>query len=260
LSDDEYEAFVRYLFEEHVRPRLPLIRRRFRGPHFEDEFTWAFDQLRDADRVVNFINATSSFEDPPYEMLTPQGLARTIAKAESGVRFHNRMAGESGVSDALDSHFEALASGLRQDSLPPQEAEALRSLGFDDVAEHINGIVYAVRTTAQDRGYGTNEVPVSRRLTEVEERLDRAEEEHRGMAQESEERQSSSEPRRKSRRWFKGLGQIIQGAAMSLANIALAAGMLPLPVSPETRTWGSLASATAGIGTLLNGIGDLRGE
>jgi hypothetical protein len=65
---------------------------------------------------------------------------------------------------------------------------------------------------------------------------------------------------KKSRRWFKGLGQIAQGAAFSIANVALAMGALQFQVSPETQTWGAIASVTTGIGTVLSGIGDLRNE
>lgn len=65
---------------------------------------------------------------------------------------------------------------------------------------------------------------------------------------------------KKSRRWFKGIGNIAQGAALSIANISLAIGALKLPVSPETQTWGAIASVTTGIGTVLSGIGELRNE
>jgi hypothetical protein len=71
---------------------------------------------------------------------------------------------------------------------------------------------------------------------------------------------SSKKIPKKSRRWFKGLGQISQGAALSIANIGLAINVFKLPVSPETKTWGAIASVTTGIGTVLNGIGDLRNE
>lgn len=64
----------------------------------------------------------------------------------------------------------------------------------------------------------------------------------------------------KSRRWFKGVGQIAQGSALSIADVALAIGVLKLPVSAETQSWGALASVAAGFGTLLNGVGDLRHE
>jgi hypothetical protein len=76
----------------------------------------------------------------------------------------------------------------------------------------------------------------------------------------SQGKEVSNEAPKKSRRWFKGLGQIGQGAALSIANVALAVGVIAFPVSPETQTWGALASVATGIGTVLNGVGELRNE
>jgi len=78
------------------------------------------------------------------------------------------------------------------------------------------------------------------------------------MALELKEPESSQNAPKKSRRWFKGVGQVAQGSALSIANVALAIGVLKLPVSAETQTWGAIASVATGIGTVLNGVGDLR--
>jgi hypothetical protein len=89
--------------------------------------------------------------------------------------------------------------------------------------------------------------------------LDRAEKEFEQLKKLEPER-LTEKTSKKSRRWFKGLGQIGQGAALSIANVALAVGVIRFPVSPETQTWGALASVATGIGTVLNGVGDLRSE
>lgn len=73
-------------------------------------------------------------------------------------------------------------------------------------------------------------------------------------------KEPSSEVPKKSRRWFKGVGQIAQGSALSIADVALVIGVLKLPVSAETQTLGALASVATGIGTVLKGVGDLRNE
>lgn len=65
---------------------------------------------------------------------------------------------------------------------------------------------------------------------------------------------------RKHRRWWKGLGQIAEGAALAVADVGIAVGAFKLPVSPETQTYGLVVSAAAGMGKIMNGLGDLRGE
>jgi hypothetical protein len=262
MEDEEYDAFLRYLFEEHIQPRLPLLISR-RLHHFEDEFGWSLERLRHAKQILNHIRDLGPRQEDPYRIFTAEALATAIGDVESGVRFHNTVAEASGVLDALDAHFDALCAGLRPEHLPTDEAQILTSLGFPELAQHLPGIVYMVSSDAQRGRYGTKELPVSSRLSSLVERLDRVRKEHNElaeMARQPEKERPREPPQRKPRRWFKGLGQIAQGAVMSIADIAVAAGALHLPISPETRTWGMLASATAGVGTLLSGVGDLRGE
>ena len=45
-----------------------------------------------------------------------------------------------------------------------------------------------------------------------------------------------------------------------MGNIGLAFDLLGFPVSAETKTWGSVVSVTTGVGLIMSGVGDLRGE
>ena len=72
-------------------------------------------------------------------------------------------------------------------------------------------------------------------------------------------KESDDQPR-KSRRWFKGLGQIAQGSALSIANVGLAMGAITIPVATETASWGAIVSSITGVGMVLNGIGEFWGE
>jgi hypothetical protein len=59
------------------------------------------------------------------------------------------------------------------------------------------------------------------------------------------------------RAWFSGLGKICAGTGLTFANLWLASASLPLkPASGSTV----IASATLGFGTILEGLGKLRGE
>jgi hypothetical protein len=96
-------------------------------------------------------------------------------------------------------------------------------------------------------------------LERIEEQLDQAGKQFDELRK-LEPEQIQQTKKKRSRRWFKGLGHISQGAALSIANVALAIGVIHFPVSPETQTWGALASVATGIGTILNGVGDLLNE
>ena len=103
------------------------------------------------------------------------------------------------------------------------------------------------------------EVGLRTQLTQIEERLEASAKQFSEF-QEAAKKKGDTEPPKKSRRWFKGLGQIAQGAALSIADVALAVGALHFPVSPETQTWGAVASVATGVGTIFSGMGDLRSE
>ena len=247
-NSQDFDAFLEYLFETQIQPRLPLVRNRHRH-HFEDEFELALGQLRWTNRVLTFIEQSGG---DPYSTFKDEALANTIADASYGVRFHNRIAEESGLFDVLDDHYSEIAAGIEPRHLPPQEADTLRALGFSEVADHLPAILHMIRNRASRPREGR----ISQTLGGLPERLEAAQQQHRDSQKES----RPSDLPRKSRRWFKGLGQVVQGSAMSIADIALAAGTLHLPVSPETRSWGTIASTTAGVGMILGGVGDIKGE
>lgn len=48
--------------------------------------------------------------------------------------------------------------------------------------------------------------------------------------------------------------EFLERLRVAIADVALAVGALKFPVSPETQTWGSVASVATGIGTILSGV------
>lgn len=156
-------------------------------------------------------------------------------------------------------------------NLPAEELVVLRTHGFEISKDDLERAVYRVRQTARPSQH--REITPSRALSAAGEALEEAaatyqanedaQREHlRMLARDENEapRHARNPPERKQPRIFKGLGQIVQGAAMTVADVGLAVGAFHFPVSPETQSWGALASVTAGVGTVMNGVGDLRGE
>ena len=97
----------------------------------------------------------------------------------------------------------------------------------------------------------------------AEENIEKHRAERRAFAESTGEpsaREGPDEAPKKQRRWWKGLGQIVQGAAISGADIGLALGVLHIPIPKGGETYGVVMSVTAGVGTVMNGVGDLWGE
>jgi hypothetical protein len=124
-------------------------------------------------------------------------------------------------------------------------------------------LVYRAKAWLERRERQSRDLSLRQELRSVEEKLEKADAEFQEQVDAATkhlpEATSKNFPK-KSRRWFKGLGQISQGTALSIADIGLAISVLKLPVSPEAQTWGAIVSVITGIGTVLNGIGDLRNE
>lgn len=258
MTDDEYRAFLTVLFKRHVRPRLPRVRSRFHH-HMMEEWSYHLDQAQRAARVLRYIEAYCGDGDDPYETFTLERLSRAVNDTRSCLEFSNRSVDESGFIDAYEGHVSEILMGLRPEHLPDLDKEVLRDMGSPDPETELAELVFRVRAERERSVTMRQEVSVRQQLRNVEERVARAAQEFDELKKSQAERESTGMPK-KPRRWFKALGQIGQGAALSIANVALAVGAIHFPVSPETQTWGAVASVTTGIGTVLSGVGDLRNE
>jgi hypothetical protein len=163
---------------------------------------------------------------------------------------------------------------MKPEHLPPGEAELLRTLGFPDAADSLPGLIYLVREHAETSA-ARNRVLPGTEMRNLRERLDQVAQDHARLSEIEEEiaalkhgnKEASAEPMRRlgeeaeskkrPRRWWKGIGQIVQGAGISLGDAAVACGLGAAGVAPA---WTALVSVTLGVGTIMSGIGDLHNE
>jgi len=256
MNDQEYAEFMSYLFERHVRPRMSRLRRRL-DHHMKEEVHNHLDRAERSARIFRFIESYCEDSDDVYRTFTPDSLARSTADVRYSLTFNTRITEEGGFLDAYEEHEQEILSCLKPEHLPEADKEIIREIGSVNPDVELRSLVYAAKEKIRERPY--REVSVSQEMRNFEKRLDQAEQSFRKVAELEEPEMNNGRPK-KSRRWFKGVGQIAQGSALSIADVALAIGVLKLPVSAETATWGALASVATGIGTVLNGIGDLRNE
>lgn len=258
MTDEEYREFLAILTRRYVQPKIPRLRRRFHH-RMEDEWLYHLDQAERAARMLRFIENNCNDDDDVYRTFTLDRIASAVSDTRWSLQFSNRTIEEAGFLDAFEPHANEILAGLRPEHLPKADKEVLREMGSPDADAELAELVFRARAYRQRIEHMRNEVPTQQLLHQVEDRLDRATQQFDELKK-LEPEQLAKETPKKSRRWFKGLGQIAQGAALSIANVALAAGLIQFPVSPETQTWGALASVATGIGTVLNGVGDLRSE
>lgn len=254
----EYRAFLDYVYDQYVRSRTLRLRGKY-GPLIYHERYFELDRvmagLRRAVATTEYIRKHCGSDPDVYRIFTPEHIANIVSDVHRAVRFHNRIAEEAGFTEALDAHLEEIVADLDIEHLPEEDLEILRDLGSADPRTELMAMIYLVKKRLARLARYSDNLPPSRELSRAEEILSGEVEEFQSRTE-----NSNLEPPQKPRRWFKGLGQIAQGTALSIGNIALAAGALALPVSPETATWGAITSSATGVGMISNGIGELRGE
>jgi len=256
MTDDEYREFLAFLFEHYVRQRLPRVRRRFHH-HMMEEWHYHLDQAVQAAQVLRFIETHCDDVEDIYRTFTLERLGRAVSDTRSSLDFSTRIAEEAGFLDAFEDHTRDILAGLQPHHLPEVDKDVLREMGSVNPDVEIRALVLRAKASGERASQLSRELRVRDQLKQASERLGEAQDQFTPGGKAA---AAPVEAPKKSRRWFKGLGQIAQGAAFSIANIALAVGALKFPVSPETQTWGAIASVATGIGTVLSGVGDLRNE
>lgn len=258
MTDEEYREFLAILVRRHVQSRLPRVRRRFHH-HMMEEWHYHLNEVERAVRVLRFIEDNCDEGDDVYQVFTVQRVANAISETRWSLDFSNRTVEEAGFLDAFEPHSEEILAGLRPEHLPEIDKQVLKDMGSPDADAELAELVFRARANRERAQRLSRELSTREQLRQVAEQVGRVQKEFEDFRSSEAERPASEAPK-KSRRWFKGLGQIGQGAALSIANVALAVGAIQFPVSPETQTWGALASVATGIGTVLNGVGELRNE
>ncbi len=248
MTDEEYRKFLQWLYDEYVRNRRYHLRTFLERHGPPGDYWEMMRHLCHAVRSVRFMKAESENEFHTPSVFADSAMNEILQAIRHAASVNKDALDQSGILDALDAHLPQILEGLRAEHLPSYDVEILKDCGSRAPEAELSGLVGLAKVNlARPRSEPED---LESRLRSVEERLLSLEE------------QTDAPPihGRSVRRWFKGMGQIGQGAALSIANVALAAGVIHFPVSPETQTWGAITSATTGVGMILGGIGDLRGE
>jgi hypothetical protein len=233
---DEQRRQIEFLAEEYLR--LARAQWRSRRHHLEwDEVSYALDRLRQADEVLDFLRRSG--RDPYTTLRDVDGV---LGDAESGLSALRRVLDETRFSELLDDHLDTLMQALSAEVLPGCEADLLDALGFPNLARTIEAradLLGAEWRSGTARGAVVareyERAPMSQAMKTAEERIEkhRAERrEHENDAGQASVGRGQDGAPEKPRRWWKGLGQIVQGAAIAGADIGLAIGVLHLPI-PE---------------------------
>ncbi len=252
MTKDEWRRLVGHIYNRSISPAFARRVRRLDPFEFFERYPWGVNRLTRAAQALRFIEDYFDDDDDLTKSLTPSFLTELLDSLAEGLRWNERLVVETGVSDAIQSHFAEIVDGMDADDMPEEDLSVMRLSGAADPREELSLLVERVKREKELILKRHSEGGFSLSLRTTRERV---EEKKKGVPS---GRESDEEGPKK--RWLKGLGGIFQGAMLTIVDATLVAGVWTVPVPLETKTVGAVVSMTSGIGSILTGLGDLRGE
>jgi hypothetical protein len=253
---DTYDEFIKYLFNEYLSKKLD--KRRINRHYFESGFDREIENLQRSMRAIRFIKDYARDDEDVLKIFTPEMIENLLRSVRYGVEINNDLVVDTEIIDILQDYFEEIVDGMTVDHFPQEDIDMLRQSGSIDPRQEIIALIHIIKSRKEQFLFRNNDnLRYSSRLEEIPERIEKIE-----KSFESRQRTNSTTEKKPAikRAVFKGLGSIIQGTLLTIADITLMAGFWGVPLPTETTSVGAVVSITTGIGTIFTGIGDLRGE
>ena len=235
MRDEEYQDFLSALARKYLHPSAlgepaPTISR-------------AQSLEREAERLAAVARLVTAVGDYPNDGAFRAALGQALQATEIGDVI--RTMDDVGVLDALDEAPDVVFGQLRASALPIEEALFLQHAGVGDPESEIALIIHYAKAHLSTSGATPSELAWAAEgvLADAADRL-------QSMA--------APTPPKQKRKLFNGIGKILAGAVTGAGNILLLTGTVVAP-NPATA-YGVIASSALAIGSVGQGIGDLRGE
>lgn len=238
MTDDEYREYLTALARRHFRAEGF---HRF-GPEGPGHLAYDIERLSSVARFVRAVSERS--ENSALLKECAQELGNVYVEHIIDAMDH------TGMLPALDDAPETTFSNLRRSAIPEEDAHFLRRAGVDEPEAEITILIHYSRTRLGGRESTPSEI-----ARQAQPELKRAAERIEAMAS-SPNASTQSEPKKK--KLFNGIGKILAGTVTGAGNMLLAAGTIIAP-NPATA-YGVIGSSALAVGSICQGIGDLRGE
>jgi hypothetical protein len=223
------------------------------------------DALRDARDILALVKLAGSDVTPDPRL---DDVLKDRIEHDRSLPVATALMADAGVLDAFDEAGPVLFREFRRSSVPTEDVELLRHLGLSPAeielllllaVEQANELGRESRAApmgvgvAHGRPHVTSARPNGEQASTAAEAalLDAANQLRLAAEQ-------LSVPPRKRRKLLNGIGKIVGGAGLGVANVLMLHGVF-LASSPALGAT-ALGSCTAAFGSVMAGMGDLRGE
>jgi len=239
MTDEEYREYLTAPAQKYLNV-LSLHRSLH---HMEGDLEYEIERLASKARFLKVVSERSGDQSLLSAAANEVGNAYVDGVA--------RAMEDSGVLAALDESPEITFGNLRRSAIPPEDSVLLRRAGV----EHPEAEITLIIQYSRRRFSGRQEVPPSEMAHRAQDELKRGAMDLGEIAMGPSKSEVS--PRKKCK-LFNGIGEILAGAITGAGNLLLAGGTIVAP-NPATA-YGVIASSALAVGSICQGIGDLRGE
>lgn len=230
MTDEEYRGFLTALTGKHLR--LDTLNKA------AERLTYDIEHLSSVARFTRLMT-----ERTENEML-----AKALADELRNSYVDNVVAAmdHTGVLAALDEAPDITFGNLRRSAIPEEDARLLGRAGVDDPEAEISLVIHYSRTRLASQNAKPSET-VRQAPAELKRAAERI-----GTASQN------REPSATKKKIFSGVGRLLTGVITAAGNLLLVTGTVIAP-NPATA-YTVLGSSALAAGSILSGIGDLRGE
>ena len=252
--DKEYKHFLEFLFSQYIKPNISTQRQEmsFGAPYvnealhylggFKDSRRWS------ASFLLQFAHDSCKSDEEiesTFQIAKLYDMASVIGR---DLNLHNAFAEQLGFFNMWDDYHEEIIRGIQVQYFPKGEAKFLQGLGFSNLKTELAGLIYSSKKRIKVQNSNKQE-KIRSRLKKLE-----AELEQLGKPDGDDEKPKIT------RRWCKGVAKIGKGIAISLLDILIGCDILPPHGFFKIKEASTIVSIATGIESILEGIGELRGE
>ncbi len=257
MKKSKWRELIRDIYQQEIASKLYRMHR-----HLEPfEYKYSYERLYEASRTIRY---AEQIREENFDVT--EAISRShLRKAVEGLCYAHHQVNEqalleTGIVESLEVHMVEILSELEVSDLPREDIEALRRAGSVDPKGELRLRIRRIRSHYQMTARKFDNRNLTSSVREASQHLDRKLQELEEPEQSNLRLSEKAPEEHIKRKWFKGLGSLCRGTVLTAVDVSLLAGWWNLPLSPDTTVIGSVASIVTGLGDIVIGVGEFRGE
>ena len=245
---------VDHICRESVAPQLERIFARLHPLEVRHEVP--LYRLIRTMKTIRYIDSVLRDDQDVTEVFSAQHLNQTLRDLVNGLRVVDHWIVQTGIADEVQRYYSEIVDRMEASDFPEIDVQLLRELGYETPQQEL--ILMIRRSKKLDKEFSSPNLN-DRRQPDLSRSIEEAIEILEARCTAEDDRESMG-PTRPKRKWLKGLGAICKGSAFAIVDATLLGGFWNGVVPAHMASVGALVSISTGLGEILSGAGDLRGE